>query len=457
MAGGVRVGVAWDDGPLVASPTWQYLTDDDNLVAGYDIDRGNPSEFDRTGGTDVTVTIWDQQGLLDPTNSAGVFYNKIEPGVQIKIDLRNPCRIGETDEWETRFRGWIDEYNYDVQPFVHQVGSGATVGVTALSLECIGIRELLDRIEMQPGEFGDTPPKGAEGQVFFDNASAHDRITQVFTNAGIPSDFVVVFSLNVDMQESSYSPSESCNQPIQDAADAEFPTVSNAYPDRLGRYCVHGREAKFDPATVAAGAGSSAWDFHHWKAGDEHAVRLSISDTAQLRELSYNRGWKFVRNSAFCTPNGILDTDVPGQYVKDTVSIGQFGYGSWSAENLLIDSGVTTGNTANEECLMFANYVIANYAEPRNRITNIAFKSMRPEDTRAAANWQLLTKLDISDLIDVSVRGPGDSSSAYIFNAEPFFVEGVRETATPLTPEYAMVTLNLDLSPQAYFTVGLGA
>lgn len=451
VGGGVRVGVAWDDGPLVAEPTWQYLTDDENLVASYEIDRGNPSEFERTGGTDVTVKIWDRDGILDPTNTAGPFFGKIQPSVQIQIELWNPC----ASEWSSRFRGWIDEYDYDVQPWVRQDADGNTVGLTALTLECIGIRELMDRIEMQPGAFGDPVPKGAEGQIFFDNTSAHDRIAQVFANAGLPTDFFVVFTLNVDMQESIYSPSETANQPIQDAADAEFPTVSNAYPDRFGRYCIHGRDAKFDPATVAAGAGSSTWDFHHWKAGDELAVRASISDTAQLRRLAFNRGWKFVRNSCFCTPNGIVDEDIPGQYVQDLTSIGDFGFSSWSAENLLIESGTTTGNSAKDECLMFANYVKANYSQPRNRITDIAFMSMRPDDDRAPATWDLLCNIDIGDLIDVTVRGPGDGPTGYIFNGEPFFVEGIRESAEPAYGEFAMVTLSLDLSPQAYFSTPL--
>ena len=57
---------------------------------------------------------------------------------------------------------------------------------------------------------------------------------------------------------------------IQDAVDAEFPAVGNVYGDRLGRLCVHGRYARFDP--VATAAATAGWDFHDWKAGDGAAV-----------------------------------------------------------------------------------------------------------------------------------------------------------------------------------------
>ena len=44
-----------------------------------------------------------------------------------------------------------------------------------------------------------------------------------------------------------FSPVRAPLDAIQTAADAEFPGVANVYVDRLGRLCVHGRLAKFDP------------------------------------------------------------------------------------------------------------------------------------------------------------------------------------------------------------------
>lgn len=465
FAGPVRVGVAFPDGAggnlaLDPTPVWTYITEDSSRVASYTIDRGRQFEFDKTDAGSATVTVNDRDGTLDPTNSSGPYFGKIEPLLQIIIDLWNPV----ASEYQTRFRGWIEDFNYTVAPFTHQVADNSTVGLTRLEISCVDIFEILTAIEMQPdGSFGDDPTTAgadATGNIFFDNTGptehARSRVNQVLGNAGIPTEFYVCFTLNVDMRESVYSPSENVLQVIQDVADAEFPTVANVYTDRLGRLAIHGRLAKFNPAGTAASASVGAWDFTHWKAGDGKAVAASPTDTAHIREFAYNRGLSMIRNSILCTPTGIADADIAGQYVSDATSIGQYGIRSWSAENLLIEAGVLTGNSANDECLAFANFVKANYAEPRNRITDIVFKSMHPDAEGAAANWDLLCRADISDLVDVTVRGPGDSDAAYIFNAESFFIEGVHEEAIPLTGDYAMVTLSLDLSPQAYFTTGAG-
>jgi hypothetical protein len=448
----VRVGIAFNDDALEAAPTWTYVTDGITRVAGYTIDRGRQFEFDKTDAGTATVSINDLDGTLDPTNSAGPYFGLIEPLLQIRIELWNPVTL----QYFSRFRGWIEDYDYTVEPFTHQDGSGNTVGVTRLQINCVDIFEILTAIEMQPdGTFGDTPPTtpvDVTGNIFFDNIDAQGRIDQVLGNAGIPTDFYVAFTLNVNLLESVYSPSENVLQVVQDAADAEFPTVSNVYADRLGRLAIHGRLAKFDPAGTAARAAPGAWDFTEWKAGDGAAVSLSASDTAHIRAFAYNRGLSMIRNSALCTPNGIASTAIAGQFFDDSTSIGLYGIRSWSAENLFVDNGILTGNTGLQECLAFATFIVNNYKTPRNRITDIEFRSIQPNAQGAAANWDLLCRVDISDLVDVTIHGPGDGALAYIFNAEPFFVEGVHEEATPANGDYANVTTTLDLSPQAYFS-----
>lgn len=451
--GPVRVGVAFDDVALEPSPTWTYLTSGSSRVASYSIDRGRQFEFDKTDAGTATVHVNDRDGTLDPTNSAGAYYGKIEPLLQIILDLWNPVLL----EYQTRFRGWIEDFDYFVEPFTHQDADDNTVGLTRLEIRCVDIFAILTAIEMQPdGTFGDAVPAASEGNVFFDNNDAQGRIDQVLGNAGIPTAFYVSFTLNVNMLESVYSPSENVLQVVQDAADAEFPTVSNVYTDRFGRLAIHGRLAKFDPAGTAAGASAGAWDFTHWKAGDGQAVAASPTDTAHIRSFSYTRGLSMIRNSALCTPNGVDSADISSQYVSDATSIGKYGIRSWSAENLFVDNGILTGNTGPQECLAFATFIVNNYKTPRNRITEISFKSIRPDAEGAEANWDLLCRADISDLMDVTIRGPGDASGSYIFNAESFFIEGVHEQATPAAGDYAAVTLSLDLSPQAYFTDGSG-
>lgn len=433
MAGGVRVGVAFDDVTLEPTPSWTYLTDTDNLVASYQIDRGRQFEVDRTDGGTANVQVIDTDGVLDPTNSSGPYFGKIEPLLQVKIDLWNPV----TSAWSTRFRGFIDEFDYVVHP---------SQAYSQLTMSLVDAFEILAAIEMQPGMAGDTPPAGSVGNIFYDNANVDDRIRQALSDGTWPSALSVVFSGNVSLQETIYSPGETILQVVQDAADGEFPGVANVYVSRDGKVTFHGRLAKFDPVGVSAAAGG-AWPFTHWKCGDSAAVAASISDTAQIRVFAYNRGLSKIINSALATPQGILDAEIAAQLVTDPTSIGLRGIRSWSAENLLTEGGLTDGLDADDETLLFATYYVDNYAEARNRVTDIQFRSMRPSDPRAAANWALLCGAEISDLIDVTVGIAGGGS----FNAEPFFIEGMHEQATPLDPDYANVTLSLDLSPQAYF------
>jgi len=462
-AGGVRVGVAFNDATLEPTPTWTYLTETPNLVAGYTIDRGRQYEFDKTDTGKAVVSIYDREGVLDPRNSLSPYNGLLEPLLQIQIELLNPV----TDVWWVRYRGFIEDFDYGVEPFTHQNSSGDTVGLTRLEISCVDLFEILTAIEMYPdGSFGDDPTTAspdATGNIFFDTAGdVKARIDQVMGNAGVDAAFYVAFTGNVQLMPTVYSPGDNVLQPIQDGADAEFPTVSNVYCDRKGRLVFHGRLAKFDPhGTWLSIAGSdpardAVWRFREWNCGDGQAVAASITDTAQIRTFAFNRGLSKIFNSAFCTPNGFdpkVDDPVD-QTVQDTASITQFGIRSWSAENLLIASGNLTGFTGKEECAAFAAFVVANNKTPRERITDISFRSMRPTDPRAAANWALICEIDISDLVNVTVTNPGSPGAS--FNAEPFYVEGLHEEVKPMTGEYADVTLRPDLSPQAYFTETAG-
>jgi hypothetical protein len=467
-AGGIRVGVAFNDAALEPSPTWTYLTATEGLVAGYEKNVGRSSEFDRVDTGTCVVTIVDREGVLDPTNSAGPYYGLIQSNLQIQVELLNPV----DDTYYTRFRGHIDEYDYDVDDSTHLDVNGDPVGVNRLQIECVDLFGAASAIEMQPDlvsgapAFGDTVPLGSEGKIFFQNATVKDRIEQVLTNANWPDEFAIIFTGNVWCSECTYEPSDTVMQVIQEAADAEFPTVANVFCDRLGRLVFHGRLAKFDPEGTAAGATPGAWDFHDWYAGDEEAVLASAhrEATAQIRKFGFNRGRPFIRNYALCTPDSIRDEDVPDQVSRDDASIGQHGYCSWSAENLKIahptaigyaalttaGASILTGNSALDECQLYADFITANYPTERDRVTTIEFRSMRPTDPRAEGNWALLAQGDLGDRVNVTIKHPGGGG----FNAEPYFIEGIREVAEPLDGHMADVTLNLDLSPAAWFTPG---
>lgn len=436
------ISIAFDDATLAETPTWTRLDDDVTKVASYTIDRGRQFELDRTDGGRATVAINDVDGTLDPTNAAGPYYGKIEPLLQAAIARWNPV-LGE---WQTRFRGFIAEYDYDFDP---------SQFVNRLTLTLVDIFEILNAIEMQPGQFGDAPPAEYVGQVFFDDANVDDRILQIYGNAGIPGGFYVTFSGNVGLYEATYSPGESSLTPIQEGVDGEFPGVSNYYPDRFGRACFHGRLAKFDPVGTAATTTPDRWNFQQWHAGDGTAVAASPSTMAHIRQFAFNRGLSKIVNNALASPIYIRQEDVEAQLVQDLTSIGLRGFRSWTKQNLLTRTGLLDGSDALTETKRFATYVVDNYATPRDRVTLLGFRPMRPSDSRAAANWKLLCECDISDQINLTISSPGGGG----FTDEGFFIEGVHEQVTGRIRDsvaagvegYDDVTLTLDVSPVAYF------
>jgi hypothetical protein len=330
----------------------------------------------------------------------------------------------------------------------------------------VDLFEILSAIQMQPGHFGTGPPPAASaGQVWFENQTMQQRIDAVLVNCNVPEEFSVVFTGNVELYETVYSPGESAMTAVQDAVDAEFPGVGNVYVDRFGRLAAHGRLSRFDPAGTAA---SSPWDYHHWQAGDGATVNAHPGTYAQIRRFSFNRGLSKVINQALATPAGIADTDMTGteitrphglmqtrQLIYDPDSIAKYGIRSWSAQSLQTkhgadpDDGGALTIDARVETQKFSAYYVANFAQPLERITDIAFRSLRPTDARAGATWRLLSEVDVGDTIEVTVGAPGGGG----FSARPYFVEGVHEQVQPLNANYDDVTLTLDLSPQAYFNV----
>ena len=409
--------------------------DDLLRVAEYTIDRGRTFELDRCDTGRATVTIHDTEGLLDPTNAVDDL--GIQPLLQARLALWNPV----LEDWYTRYRGFVEAVESDFHP---------SQLVNTITISLVDIFEFLS-IEMHPGHFGTTPPAASKGNVYYDETPDDDehgmqlRVNQILEDANIPDEFKVVFSGNVSLKATVYSPGESAMAAIQDAVDAEFPAVGNVYGDRLGRLAVHGRYARFDP--LGTEAITTGWDFHDWKAGDGAAVAASPTDTAHIRGFSMSRDVGKVINRASASPLGIADDDIAGQVVQDASSISNWGIRPWSSENLIIKQGVTESNTALEECRLYAQYFVDEYASVADRISSVTFRSQRVGAVGDAANWLLLSECDLGDRVAITIGSPGGGG----FSADQFFVEGVHEIYRPAGPELDDVTLTLDLSPASYF------
>jgi hypothetical protein len=416
--------LALDGSPtLTWAPTWTLLDAHPSLTTRYTIDRGRQYELDRTDTGRATVEITDRTGLLDPTNLSSAYAGKLDPLVQVMLGRHNPY----DDTWHTRYRGFVEEWDYVVDP---------SQRFNKLLISLVDIFEVLSTTEMVPVHFGDAPPPVSEGQVYFAAEPMDDRIIKVLTGALIPTEFSVVFSGNVDVKATVYSPGESAMTAVQDAADAEWPGVGNVYTDRRGRICVHGRHAKFDPAAVAGPVSDDVWQFNQWKVGDQAAYDAGVG-FARLREFAFNRGLAKIINQGYATPKDMADSAGYGQVVRDTTS-----------QDLITKSGLEDGTTALQETKRFASYYVSNYAQPQNRVTAISFRSMNPATPGAGNTWALLSAIDIADQVDVTVGTPGGGG----FHSDSYYVEGIHETVNPLGGAYDDVTVSLDLSPRALFT-----
>lgn len=442
MAGGVRVGVAFGSSVLAASPTWSWITAHPSLVASFSIDRGRQYELDQTDAGRATVTIHDRDGVLDPTNADSPYNGQIEPMLQATLDLWNPV----TSEYVTIFRGFIEDYDYDIDP---------SQFVATLTLSLVDAFGYLGAVEMQPDLKGDGTPSFGDidttnsqpGDIYYLGAEdPQARIDQALTDAGWPPALSTIFSGNTLVYAAFYSPGESVLTVLQDAADAEFPGVGNLFVSKDGKVTFHGRWAKFDPSVPISSNPDLDWDWHHWKAGDGAAVHISGAGShAQIRQFAYNWGRSKIINYACATPVLIKDSDRKSMVYKDETSIASYGYATWTKDNLL-----TAGKgdrTANDECKLFGYYYMANYREPQKRVTALGFRSLHPDDPRAPYNWDLLCNAEIGDQIDVTLTLPGDG----YFNDEPYWIEGIHYEVNPATPDYADVTMTLDLSPKAYY------
>lgn len=416
-------------------------------VASWSIDRGRQFELDRTDTGRAQIVINDTDGTYDPTNASGPYYGLLEPLKQAAIALQNPV----TENWLTVFRGFVDEYEYALDP---------AQGVMVATITLVDAFDLLSAtLLMADGPPpGDTPPVGSEGDNFYEQAEVDARIIQVLTDCGFDSAMwtrsgsPTIFSGNVVVQDSTYSPGSTALEVIQDAADAEFP-IANFFMDKEGLFAFHGRFARFDPTTTAASSGG-AWVFREWQCGDGTAVASDPTNIAQLRGMSFTRSKDQVYNKATASPMHIADADIAGQTSSDAPSIAAFGIRSWSMENLLtygaktgpnVGSGDWGGAGAVAETKLFADYIVTNFQTVRNRISQLTFRPLDANDTRAPALWDLMCNIEIGDLITVTVDHPGAGGFA-----NSFFVEGLHYQCSPggAVPD---VTLTVDTSPNEYW------
>lgn len=436
MAQPEGVSVAFGEAALTADPTWIRIDDQTiALVTGWQTKRGRTYITDKSDTGTANVDFYDLLGSLDPTNATGPF-TPMDPNCPFAIALYNPV----TETWHTIYRG-LEQNVQCVLDLSENFLTGTMPAADLFSL--LAIAEIPPGVDFADAADGSNTANEI-GDTTYAKQSVQDRIYAILADAGITDPAVLdIFSGNVQVQACVESPGTKVLQPLQDAADAEFPGIANLFISKEGVITFRGRRARFDPDSYSA---------HTWHCGDTAAVAAGGSGWCLIAGLQFDKDVEKVINAADFSPQGISDIDIPGQLVTDPTSIDQFGPRGLSGADLLTAGGEgTDDNDANEETKLYSTYYVENMAAALPRISQLTFRWLPPEDARAGDLWNLLCNVEIGDIVVVTTTHPGGGG----FAADEYFVEGISYDAKPLgredIPDMVDVTCVLDLSPRGYF------
>lgn len=426
-------------------------------AAAYTVERGRDSELDKTPPGTADIELVDTTGLFDPTNTTSPLHGYLKPSKQAAVCLYNPV----TDTWSQIYRGFTREWDYELD-------ETARVASASLSLED-GVAWLgnVHMVPADPPRFGDPVPAGTEGDIYYpggdklindiDDPQPNDRIRQALDDAGWPgtgmdlhTGWRELFTGNVAVQPAPYSRGTPVLTVCLDAADAEFPGVANFWAAKDGTITFHGRYARFNPENV---------EYHiaHWRVGDV-GVCQDDDRFVPFAKLGMRISADDIINEAMALPAHVSEQDVLDALVEDGTSKGQYGTRSLSdMQDLLTKHGAASPmTTAVEETAKFADYYVANQAQPRTRVTSLVFKARGVGTLNADRLWAFLCGAEINDRIELVTNHAGGGG----FNEE-FFIEHLRYEVKPArvdatTGEATLpeLVLTVDVSPRAWFTSG---
>jgi hypothetical protein len=275
-----------------------------------------------------------------------------------------------------------------------------------------------------------------------------DRIKAILADAGVPAGWTDIFTGNVRVLETTYSPGYSVLAALQDAADAEWPGVANLFVKKTGEVAFRGRLARFNPGD---------YEDNTWHVGG--AAQVASDPTLALLahdDFVLDRDINKIINNALFAPRGIADADIAGQLVYDSTSITNYGPRSYTGMDLLTAGG-TTG-TPNEgdplaETLMFSQFYVDNFKDPQTRIAQATFRPVHPDAPNAEQHWNLLCNIEIGDGMEVNLQTPHGVG----FVGANYFVEGISYQIQPGgkgpgTTMIPNVVMTVDLSPGANYS-----
>ena len=239
---------------------------------GYDSYAGRQSELDTTDTGTATVYFHDRNGTLDDATLVGcqIMLQLYDP-----VDRRGTSAGAGTSRTSAATSSTSRAYR---SPNVDPVRG---------DLRLPGRREDAARV------FGDGG--GPADVVFYEDERVDDRIIALLTDAGIVSTMRVVFTGNVDVNETLYDPDDVILQAVRDAADAELPGVANFYEDASAERFPRALR----PLRPRRHRSRGQLGLHPLGGGDREDVTTGV---AQIREFSYNLPRARIINSYLAWP-----------------------------------------------------------------------------------------------------------------------------------------------------------
>ncbi len=459
-------GIVWapDDAALEVNPAWVRLDAEPyRLATSYQIVRGRSSETDKVTTGTATVAFRDTHGMLDPTNPSSPFWDsdnnitKLDPMTQAAIALKNPV----TDEWHTLFRGFVAENGHDLDMFTQEQG----FDVVTWSL--VDAFDLFANVILTHGTHGNTPSLATFPNIYYQGTPSNlpgepdvfvhvdQRIMKLLDDAGWPGtgetidvdNLRNIFSGNVSVQGTVYSRKDSLLSALFDACDAEFPGIGNFYMSKDGVATFHGRFARFFPDRPG-------YNINHWYVGNEQEAALDPTIVPHTNPLTFHRSKDDIINASYALPQGVDETDGGVVHASDTDSQDAYGYRSDNFDGLIVSAGHglpgddNAPTTAVQEANKFAAYYVGNYSTPQDRVGTLRFVSRSLDAIGATALWDLLTRVELGDVITLTSAHAGGGG----FDAD-FFVEQIRYTVSPgQSDDIPNLVLELEVSPATFFS-----
>lgn len=450
MIGPPGVSISLEDGPLVESPTWTRL---DNLagilIEKIEIVRGRPDERSKVAPAQVTITGKDTNGVLDPTNSNSVLFPWIAPVKQMAVSLYRP----DTAEWHWLVRGHNATFNFDFD--VSELWTEFTITFT-------DALDIINDAEVIPDGKLNFVAAESIGDCYYTGQHVDDRLFAVLEDAATafegqtwPAGMLEVASGNVFVQGRAYSSRTSLLQVIDEAVDAEFPFAANRYITKYGAFAFRGRFYRFSPTFYQAANDASRSAGHRlvqWNVGDAAAAQADPT-VANVNGLTFGDDKDYLINAALVTPVGISTEQLASgdNSFSDAPSIALYGVrtAGMSFENLII-AAAEDGNTFVQEAASYADAIVGNYKDPVTFVKEFTLKNPSPGDstTQATAVWDVLTGIELSDMVFVTTDHPGGGGfnpADTIFD-QYHWVESLRYTLTALQGDEWMVELTVGMS-----------